>query len=169
MKCCVVDGQHRQVILREYFANPFQDDFDVLVIEKECNSESDIIQYFKVLNHTKAIPWLEDPKMAANRYLEAVVKKFNLPKFQRIRSGNTRHPYLSADELRSQMIKERVGIETYETPEEYAQRIFQLNESELRTIEALPDAVLTTKQKSALRTQFALGLFTGSSWLKTLI
>ena len=40
----VVDGQHRQVILKEAFKNPFQDDFTVLVVEKFCETENDIIQ-----------------------------------------------------------------------------------------------------------------------------
>jgi hypothetical protein len=116
---CIVDGQHRVSILKEAF--PEYDDFDVLVVEKQCQSYSDVVRYFKILNMTKAIAWQEDPKLCANRYIKALETKFNTKKQGFIRQGATRKPYLSIDKLREGLMACRLGQNEQDpTPEAFA-------------------------------------------------
>ena len=64
------DGQHRQAIIKQYFASNFDnDDFDVLISEKICQDESEAIQLFKKSNMTKSIQWKEDPILVANTFV----------------------------------------------------------------------------------------------------
>jgi hypothetical protein len=149
----IVDGQHRVSILKDHFADEHQqkqrtdlevllnppkqlvpEGFQVLVIERRCQSESEIIEYFRILNTTKAIEWRDDPVVAANRYLDALLKKFNTPSKQLIRQGRTRIPYVSLDIVRHEMIKRRVGLGMNETPEAYANRIFQEHQTALKEL-----------------------------------
>lgn len=129
----IIDGQHRASIIKRHYeteelefdATELPNTFQVYVIEKRCQSEAEIIQYFRILNATKAIQWREDPRLAANRYIEALVNKFNTPKKELIRQGKTRAPYVGVDVIREEAIRRRVGIEMRESPEEYAERIYQ--------------------------------------------
>lgn len=149
--CEIVDGQHRVSILKDYFAEeqsqrtdleqvfaPFHPriplDFQVLVIEKCCSSESEIIEYFRILNTTKAIEWRDDPVLCANRYLDALCTKFNTAGKSLIRQGRTRHPYASVDIVRQEMMKRHIGLGTRETPEEYATRIYKEHQTALEEL-----------------------------------
>lgn len=124
---CIVDGQHRVSILKEVF--PEYDDFDVLVVEKQCQSYSDVVRYFKILNMTKAIAWQEDPKLCANRYIKALESKFNTKKQSLIRQGATRKPYLSTDKLREGLLSCRLGQNDSDpTPNDFADLVATWNQ-----------------------------------------
>ena len=71
----IIDGQHRAKLLKKYFTNPESEDFEVVVIEKECNNESEIIQLFKIINTTRSIQWKEDPVLVANKYIDVLLKE----------------------------------------------------------------------------------------------
>lgn len=99
----LIDGQHRQYVLKKYFEeNLCANTFDVLVIEKEVEEESDAIEYFNTLNNVK--PQFEtDPKILANKYIIALEKWFNKDKKNiliRPEGKTTRRPFLSSDKLR---------------------------------------------------------------------
>lgn len=146
----IVDGQHRASILKGYYStrpttvasnNPFDsedtasiitEDFPVMVIEKQCQSEQEIAVYFNILNHTKAIEWREDPRSASNPFIMALLDRFNTSKKKLIREGKTRSPYVSLDTLREEAIKRRIWTGA-EKPDEYAERIF--NEHQLGLLE----------------------------------
>jgi hypothetical protein len=101
----LVDGQHRQAVLKDYFTNTMcAPDFELVVVEKRVAGEEDIIEYFNMLNNVKAITWTE-PVMIINTYISALQSEFNKGKEKLIRSGATRRPYLSAEALRSALEK----------------------------------------------------------------
>lgn len=167
----IVDGQHRAAIIKSYYENEaelfdlneFPEDFNVLVVDKKCETEQDIIEYFKVLNTTKAIEWREDPVLVANKYLDALLTRFNGGKKNRIRQGKTRYPYVSVDTLREEMIRRRIGVEMRETPEEYAERIYLEHEKGLRELrEAGPKS---KEQESALKADCILLIQKNYEWL----
>jgi len=104
----LIDGQHRAHVLRSYFQETLcAPDFQVLVIEKNVGSESDAIDHFNMLNNVKAQQWSHDPKLLANKYVNALDKQFNVDKKNPlIRLGKlTKRPYLSGDVLREALEK----------------------------------------------------------------
>ena len=103
----LIDGQHRAQVIRTHFQeNMCEPDFQVLVIEKKVDSESDAIDFFNTLNNVKPQHWSHDPKLLANKYIDALCKQFNTDKRnQLIRQGTTKRPFLSADLLRETLEK----------------------------------------------------------------
>jgi hypothetical protein len=154
----VVDGQHRLSILKESDAL----DFDVLVVEKKCDSESDVIEYFKILNHTRAIEWKEDPIILANRYIVALEKVFNTGKEKRIRPKATHRPYLYVDTLREELVKRKIG-HTGKRPEDFAEFAKQKNQALLEVYRSKPEQ--ETMIQRALDLGFCLALDPKFKWL----
>ncbi len=154
----VVDGQHRLSIIKE----ADNQDFDVLVIEKKCESESEVIEYFKLLNHTRAIEWKEDPVLVANRYISALEKAFNVGKEKRLRQKSTHRPYLYIDNFRDELIKRKIG-HTGKSPEQFVNFAKEKNEEGLQR--------LKTKEKreamedKAIQLDFSLAMDTKYKWL----
>ena len=164
----IIDGQHRATILRNYFnnpsINPFDiEDFQILVIEKIVTCEEEIIEYFKILNQTKAIQWREDPKMVANKYVDTLIRRFNTAKKQSIRPGKTRFPYISSQAIREVLISKIVNIQTAESPSDFAERIVQYNISYLNTLRSKVN--LSKDETTALGIEFALGLDKKMKWI----
>ena len=149
----IIDGQHRITLLREYFKNPDADDFIVIVIEKECETELDIINYFGTVNRTKAMYWREDPVLAANNYIAPFLKEFNKdPKKPVIRSGKVNRPYMSVDRLREVLIEKHV-VEWRTLPTEFVARCREINDTE---VEKLDTSVSVNKRAKEMN--FSLGL-----------
>ena len=124
----IIDGQHRAFLIKEYFQRPDAIDFNVLVAGKRFMNEDDIIDYFKLINTTKSIPWKEDPILCANTYIAAVMKQFNTdPKFPLIRAGKTMRPFMSADKLRDALISKHVH-DWKKGPVEFAEECVTKNE-----------------------------------------
>lgn len=149
----VIDGQHRIAVLKRYFEALDVPDFEVLIIEKVFADESEIIQYFKILNQTKSIQWREDPVMVANTYVQLMCKEFNKdPKKPLIKPGKTNKPYLSSDRLREALIQRHV-VDWKTTPSEFVLRVREINDTQT---EQLDTSVLTNKRAKELK--FALGI-----------
>jgi hypothetical protein len=95
----LVDGQHRQHVIKKYYEEHYilPINFDVMVHEKTVDSESEAIEYFNAINNVK--PQQDnDPKMLANKYILALEKKF--VKLIRPEGKATKRPFLSNDLLR---------------------------------------------------------------------
>ena len=149
----VIDGQHRIAVLKRYFEALDVSDFEVLVIEKVFADESEIIQYFKILNQTKSIQWREDPVMVANTFVSLLCKEFNKdPKKPLIKPGKTNKPYLSSDRVREALIQRHV-VDWKTTPYEFVLRCREINDSH---VEEMDTTVLTNKRAKELK--FALGV-----------
>lgn len=171
---CIVDGQHRVEVLKKYLAE-HEDSFDkafenfeLLVIDKYCEDEQAVVKYFKILNTTKNIEWRDDPRLIANRYLDALCDKFNTKKRQLIRNGKTRKPYISLETLRDQMVARKVGFATEETPEAYAERIFKEHGEVVEDLKRQDSEALSTEYKAGLKAECLLGHMQGWDWIDTL-
>lgn len=108
----IIDGQHRLSVIRDHFSAGYQDDFEVLVTERQVASELDAIEYFNELNMVKPQSWTTDPNLISNLYIVALEKKFNTKKIQLIRKGNTKRPYLSSDKLREKLCSISASLKT---------------------------------------------------------
>ena len=156
----IVDGQHRVKILKQYFMNPEAEDFDVIVIEKECSNEAEIIELFKLINTTRSIQWKEDPVLVANKYVDAFVKHFNVdPKKPVVKSGKTVRPFMSVDKLRDALISKHV-VDWKTTPSEFVENAHHVN------LSLLPQLLenTTPMAKKAYDLKFSLGLV-DFSWM----
>jgi hypothetical protein len=149
----IIDGQHRVSLLKKHFANPDAEDFNVVVIEKMCQDESEVIDYFKIINTTKAIHWREDPILAANKYIDPFIKEFNKnPKKPVIRPGKVNKPYLSVDRLREVLVSKHV-VDWRTTPLEFVARCREINDQHLSELD-----VTNTTNKRAQQIGFSLGM-----------
>jgi len=154
----VVDGQHRHSLIKESETQ----DFDVLVVEKKCGSESEVIEYFKILNHTRAIEWKEDPILVANRYIAALEKAFNTQKEKRIRPKATHRPYISVDTLRDEFVKRKIG-HSGKSPEDFVVYAQTVNQDLLAALLRKP--VREPLEDRALALTFCLALDPKFRWL----
>jgi hypothetical protein len=116
----VIDGQHRQQVLKSYFEEEvlFAVDFQILVFEQVFHSEVQLIESFNNLNKCKPLKPMEDENLILNVYIQALQKVFGKKKF--LRSGSCHRPYLSTDKLRETLRsqfatipKTEAGIQTF--------------------------------------------------------
>lgn len=154
----IVDGQHRHSIIKE----AENQDFDVLVIEKKCESESEVIEYFRLLNHTRAIEWKEDPILVANKYIAALEKAFNVGKDKRIRQKSTHRPYLYIDNFRDELVKRKIG-HSGKTPDDFVKFAQLKNEEGLQTL--LGKDKREAMEERAVLLEFSLAMDTKYKWL----
>lgn len=97
----LIDGQHRAHVLADYFISGLcESDFQVVITEKEVESESEAIEYFNAINNVKPQQWRTDPAILVNNYVVEMEKRFNAKKPGFIRHTATVRPYLGADKLR---------------------------------------------------------------------
>ena len=131
----IIDGQHRHKVLTDYFQENFcADDFQILVLEKPIDSESEIISDFRRLNTQLPIAWKSDPAMVANEYIKALEEKFN-KKEKFIRSGATKRPYLSTDKIRERFLEIFKRLPASESPQAikaFVQKVEAWNENQIK-------------------------------------
>jgi hypothetical protein len=167
--CRIIDGQHRASVLKDYFQA--EDDstknFQVLVKEKFCKTEEEAIVYFKVLNHTKAIEWKEDPKLVATRYMSALLSIFDNEKTRFFRASKTKRPFVHIEKLQAMFVNRRIGIGMKITPEEFAQKALSWNEAKIDHI--LGQATKSSIEDHALALGFTLGLDEHCGWLDSVL
>jgi hypothetical protein len=107
MQTFVIDGQHRLMVLKDYFETAIHrdiGDFQVTVTEIRVESEADAIEYFNRINNTKPIKFEEDINLIINRYIERLIKEFS-PKMKLFRTSATKRPFLSVDKFREALQK----------------------------------------------------------------
>lgn len=116
----IIDGQHRVKVIKEYCATVDSPvNFQVLVVEKRCADASDVIQYFKVLNHVKAIEWKEDENMIIMSYIVAMMDHFaqigGAVYRKYFKNSKTQKPYLDITAFREVLRKRPWGVARLQT------------------------------------------------------
>lgn len=165
----IIDGQHRASVLKEYYQTQGNEakQFQVLVKEKFCKTEEEAIQYFKILNNTKAIEWKEDPKLVAQRFMSALLGIFENEKNKFFRMTKTKRPYVQIDKLQAIFVNRRIGIGMKISPDEFAQKTLSWNEAKIDHI--LAQASRTSIEDHALSLGFTLGLDENFGWLDSVL
>ena len=134
----LIDGQHRAHVMRTHFQETVcEPDFQVLVIEKRVESESDAIDFFNTLNNVKPQQWSHDPKLLVNKYLVALDAQFNKDKkTQLIRMGATKRPFLSGDSLREALEKVAEKLKQDDDHvQAFVQKVVRWNEKAVQDIQ----------------------------------
>jgi dGTP triphosphohydrolase len=168
----LIDGQHRQAVVRTVFQTPGSGipDFRVLVFEKEVKDEMEAIAYFRTLNLTKAIEY-HDTNLQCNRYIEELMTVFNKSRAHPlIRAGATKRPYLSVEKLREALAARSVFF-SYK-PDRirlFATQAMRENEIGLRESEMALALGSCSGSKSilesALKSRFVLALDPKLPWI----
>lgn len=98
----LIDGQHRASVIRDYYKDTIcEADFNVTVMEKLVETETDAIEYFNKINNVKAQQWRMDTNLIINNYISALEKAFNKnKKCLLIKPTTTTRPYLCSANLR---------------------------------------------------------------------
>ena len=165
----LVDGQHRQYIIKKYYEEYYilPTNFDVLVHEKTVDSEAEAIEYFNVINNTK--PQQDnDPKMLANKYILALEKKF--VKLIRPEGKSTKRPFLS-NELLRKVLEQHSSIlkQSNESIEQFIKKVEAWNSKKIQEYE-LGCALVAAKEKtvldSCLEKKFVLAFDSKLPWIR---
>lgn len=127
----IIDGQHRQHVLKEHFLdNLCENDFPVVVQEKDVESEADAIAYFNAINNVRPQKWRTDPALLVNQYIAELEKRFNTKATKCIRQGTTCRPYLSVDRLRETLKAHAAKLEQEPAKIQlFVQKVVDLNTS----------------------------------------
>ena len=127
----LIDGQHRQHVLKEHFLGQLcEPDFRVVVQEKDVESEGDAIAYFNAINNVKPQRWRTDPALLVNQYIAELEKRFNTKALKCIRQGTTFRPYLSVDRLRETLKAHAAKLEQEPAKIQlFVQKVADLNAS----------------------------------------
>jgi hypothetical protein len=165
-KYLIYDGQHRAQVLKEWFSDIFNTDFQVIVAYRNFEKEEDIIKAFRDLNRQKAMEWKEDPKVVAQKYFLALVTKFRDE--QRGKSTDyfpprkTRSPYISSEKIIEVLVERHCEI-WEKTPEEFAESAFNKNNEMLETI--ISKHTIRKTEQSCYKIGFALALDDKFIWI----
>jgi hypothetical protein len=149
-------------VLKDAFSQtPEQENFDCIVIEKECQTESEAIDYFRILNMTRAVEWKHDPNLLANAFVKALEKEFNTGKTKLIRPAGAHRPYLSADKIREAILKRR--FEEGKSVEEFIVKVRDLNKAGVERLREISSR--SKMEQKALELGFTLALDEKLRWL----
>ena len=168
-QCFLVDGQHRQYILKRFYEQNvlFAPNFDVLVIEKGVETEADAIEYFNILNNVK--PQQDyDPKLLANKYILALSKHFK--GHIKPEGKATKRPFLSADNLRNALQAHAPMLkQSTEAVAAFVARVEAWNKRKIAEYE-IGSILIPAKEKSVLDTcldkKFVLAFQQSLPWVK---
>jgi hypothetical protein len=170
---CLIDGQHRYQVLKEYFAeSPTAEDFAVIVVEKSVESELEVIDYFNKLNTTQPIQWT-DRNLIINKYIFELEAAFNNCKKPCIRQGSTCRPYLSVTKLRE--VLKAVPANLLSAEDSSVRRFVELaeehNTSLMCTVinDMLGDPKETDMIHKGRKLGFMLAIDKKLSWVQTLL
>jgi ribosome-associated translation inhibitor RaiA len=170
----LIDGQHRASVIRDYYLETVcEADFNVTVMEKTVESESDAIIYFNKINNVKAQQWRMDPNLLINNYISALEKVFNKnKKCMLIRPTNIR-PYLSSANLREALANNtRLLKNGKEDVAKYVEAVVKYNK-EMVTKFSLDLTQAETKdyklKERAVAVGFALAYDTKLKWVRELL
>jgi hypothetical protein len=167
----IIDGQHRAWCIKKFFDSDTvcEPDFEVFIIEKTVEDETEAIEYFNSLNNVKAQHWKQDPAILANAYIAALEKKFK-NKHKLIRPGVTKRPYLAAEKLRDALKESSALLKPgAENIGRFVDAVVAWNTKELKALE-MRMIVAEEKDKGIMENcidkKFALAFDPRLKWVK---
>ena len=161
----LVDGQHRKSVIQSYFEENFCiPDFDVLIIEKIVEDESEAIQYFNTINNVNHI---------VNKYIKVLEDKFNKDKKNLLikpLDKTTKRPFLSSTLLRK-ILEEHGSLlkHSKEFMKNFVTKVETWNKKKIEEY-TLGSVFVATKERSILESslekKFVLAFDPKLPWIK---
>ena len=169
----LIDGQHRAEVLREHFLSSLcEPDFQVIVTEKDVESETDAIEYFNAINNVKPQQWQADPAIIVNNYIVELEKRFNTKKQPFIRPSATMRPYLGVDKLRDALktIVKHLGQDKASI-EKFVQKVVDKNKELLdkSSLLILANDKYSPYYEKGAKIGFMLAVKPSLPWIKELV
>jgi hypothetical protein len=148
-------------------------DFNVTVMEKTVESESEAIEYFNKINNVKAQQWRMDPNLIINNYISALEKVFNKnKKCPLIRTSNVR-PYLCVGNLRDTLANNtRLLKPSKEAVEKFVEAVVKYNKEMVAkfSLDMTQANEKDVKLKErAIGVNFALAYDTKLKWVRDIL
>jgi hypothetical protein len=169
----LVDGQHRKSVIQSYFEENFCiPDFDVLVIEKKVEDESEAIEYFNTINNVKP-QHDDDINNMVNKYIKALEDKFNKDKKNILIKPvdkTTKRPFLSSALLRKVLEEHGTLLKhSKEFIKNFVNKVEIWNKKKIQEYE-LGSIYIATKERSILESclekRFVLAFDSKLPWIQ---
>ena len=173
----IVDGQHRLEVLKKHINDPasFVGEFDVLVTEKDVNSELEIIEHFNTINAVNPIKWT-DKNLIVNAYIRELEFAFNTVKVQLIRNKmGTKRPFLSVEKLRHALAVQEARLHTNTSEiKEFVTRVQEWNKltlagADIRLLGMDANAADTKMWERCIEKKFMLAYDPKLEWIADLL
>jgi hypothetical protein len=163
----IVDGQHRAEVLREYYSNGphlCQPPFPVLIIEKDVDSELEVIAYFNAVNNTMPIKYT-DVNLIINAYIVELERTFNVKKGAAnkvIRPKATHRPFLSTEKIRDLLLKHanRLNSDSAQI-NAFVDRVKGWNEKKIRSADIDMISASSVKDGDMIQRAASIGFMLG--------
>lgn len=170
----LIDGQHRASVIRDYYKETIcEPDFNITVVEKEVETESDAIEYFNKINNVKAQQWRMDPNLIINKYINALEKTYNKNKKCLLIRNTTLRPYLSSEKLRDTFNNNTKLLKNNnESITKFINNVIKYNKELITkfSLDLIQEDIKENKLKQrALDINFALAYDTKLKWIPLLL
>ena len=170
----LIDGQHRASVIRDFYLSTIcEPDFNVTIVEKNVETESEAIEYFNKINNVKAQQWRIDPNLLINNYIVALEKVFNKnKKCPLIRPTNVR-PYLCSTNLREALSNNsRLLKNNNHSIKNFVEVVVQYNKEMVTKFSVeltQPNVKDANLKERAVAVNFTLAYDTKLKWVHTLL
>ncbi len=165
----LIDGQHRQTVLREHFVTEPAADFPVLVRRYWIADHDAAVRLFEQINRVKSIEYKTSPVARLHAFVDALRKEFvseakKATSVVLIRNGCNR-PYLSIENLSAAIkhykLHERADI----TSADMLERAHKMNSQYAADPTRIPGRFTHSMLERATELGFYLGLDPSCTWL----
>jgi hypothetical protein len=165
----LIDGQHRQAILREYFATESAEDFPVLVRRYWIADHDAAVHLFEQINRVKSIEYKTSPVARLHTFVDALRKEFvseskKATSVVLIRNGCNR-PYLSIENLSAAIKHYKLHERTDITCTDMIERAHKMNGFYAADPTRIPGRFTHPMLERATELGFYLGLDPTCTWL----
>ncbi len=169
----VIDGQHRQEVLRRYFEwESTAEDFDILVRRYVIENLSDAVKIFQIINHAKPMVYKGSTTERLHEFVSALKRHYireraGAPMIALIRP-NTVRPFLAAETLEEMLRVYKIHERDDLTVEQLIAHADAMNAYYATNIRSINGRFTKATLERAVEYNFYLGLDPKCSWLLAL-
>jgi hypothetical protein len=169
----VIDGQHRQEVLRRYFEwESTAEDFDILVRRYVIENLSDAVKIFQIINHAKPMVYKGSTTERLHEFVSALKRHYireraGAPMVALIRP-NTVRPFLATETLEEMLRVYKIHERDDLTVEQFIAHADAMNAYYATNIRSINGRFTKATLERAVEYNFYLGLDPKCSWLLAL-
>ena len=164
----VIDGQHRQAVLKHHFTNPDATDFPVLARIYKIADHAAAIRIFQQINHAKPMEYKGSPTERLHEFVEAARKHFISDRGKgdpRLIRPSTTRPFLSISDLEAAIKRYAIHERAELTPKQFVEYAEGMNEFYAEDLARIPSGFTAASLNKAAELGFYLGLDPKCTWL----
>jgi hypothetical protein len=166
----IIDGQHRQAVLKRYFMTE-ADDFPVLARRYQIADHAAAIAIFQQINNAKPMEYKGSPTERLHEFVEAARRHFISDHTKGnaflIRQSTSR-PFLSIGDLEAAIKRYAIHERADLGPKEFVEHMEGMNEFYAEDLSRIPRGFTAVSLNKAAELGFYLGLDPKCTWLRGL-